>query len=432
MPGSNYCLFFCWAVAFFVAIESRTLLAATASDSFNEGIKVFQRGDYAQALQYFQQAQSGGFQNPRLYYNLGVTWYKLAQYDQAYEQFSQLTNNLEFAFLAYYNLALCAERQGNLSLALQHLDSAQQQAKSPQEIALLSRLTERWQTARAQEIARPSWSGEISTLIGLNDNFVLEKADLLQNKTQTKTDYFANVGVSTHYRWRALLHTGITAQSIWYIDQRQQNYWQWESWLAWTPRWHWGDLSLGSVYQQSYLDDRSFLQDWQGKTTLRWHNFSAAAEIHTLSPAEKKYDYLKGNYYQLSFSGNFLHPYLNLAYRYENHNRRDFNNPEQPQFVSYSPIRHQVSISWRLPWFKESQFYVMPTFRRSRYKKPDSQISFTQKREDERLSMQLLYDFPLSKRWWLTAEYHLYKNLSNINQYDYRYQNVAIGLAWRF
>ena len=56
---------------------------ASATDDFRKGQQAFKQGDYQAALRWFRKARRQGLNNAAIFYNLGVTHYKLRQYGQA-------------------------------------------------------------------------------------------------------------------------------------------------------------------------------------------------------------------------------------------------------------------------------------------------------------------------------------------------------------
>ena len=88
-----------------LAMSGRALSPATAATSnaettMHEGIDEFRSGAFARALEKFLQARAAGLDTPVLRYNLGATYYKLGQDDQAAAQFESLLADPKFSDFA--------------------------------------------------------------------------------------------------------------------------------------------------------------------------------------------------------------------------------------------------------------------------------------------------------------------------------------------
>ena len=64
-------------------------LPGTAADHYASAKKAFRNGDYQVAAAAYRAADEAGFDDPALFYNLGVALYKLGQYPQAEAAFAR-------------------------------------------------------------------------------------------------------------------------------------------------------------------------------------------------------------------------------------------------------------------------------------------------------------------------------------------------------
>ncbi len=83
-----------------------------SKELFEQGQRAFRRGELALAIDLYVQADNAGFSDPILFYNLGVAYYRLGQYDQARAAFVTAGATPELAPVAFYNLGLVAHKNG--------------------------------------------------------------------------------------------------------------------------------------------------------------------------------------------------------------------------------------------------------------------------------------------------------------------------------
>lgn len=129
---------------------SQATLAATASELFADGNRLFRDKLYWAALLRYQQAGEAGMDTPLLHYNTGVAHYKAQQYSRAREALLQSSRYAPLTAISHYNLGLTAHAQGDIDDALDWLRLArdQQQRKD------ISRLARRAMAKLNRELAR--------------------------------------------------------------------------------------------------------------------------------------------------------------------------------------------------------------------------------------------------------------------------------------
>ncbi len=78
-----------------ILVFGQAVFAASAKRSpeelFAAGTAAFADGRYEQALESFKAAEAAGLDTTALRYNLGVTYFKLKRYWEAWQQFEHLT-----------------------------------------------------------------------------------------------------------------------------------------------------------------------------------------------------------------------------------------------------------------------------------------------------------------------------------------------------
>lgn len=143
--------------------------APTSADGlFEFGVEQTREGRFEEALSSFLAAQAAGDQSARLYFNLGVVYYRLARYAEARGAFEVAVRDPETADLAAYNLGLVALAAGERELAARHFRRTAETARSPALRALAARALEKAGGGRVVP-AR----GMLSVLRGSDSNVVV-------------------------------------------------------------------------------------------------------------------------------------------------------------------------------------------------------------------------------------------------------------------
>jgi len=114
-------------------------MAATASELFADGNRLFRDDLYWAALLRYREAAAAGMDTPLLHYNTGIAHYKAGQYVRAREALEKAASYGPLAPISHYNLGLNALRLDDHEEALRwfRLAAAQEQRKD------IARLAER-------------------------------------------------------------------------------------------------------------------------------------------------------------------------------------------------------------------------------------------------------------------------------------------------
>lgn len=116
-------------VGFFIAI------AQSLADNkivFEKGAQAFAQKNYSQAINYFKQARTQGYNQNTINYNLGVSYFKLKQYAQAEAAFRNALRSPKLKQLVQYNLGLVKLKQQRKTEARQWFKLAQDRTVHPQ------------------------------------------------------------------------------------------------------------------------------------------------------------------------------------------------------------------------------------------------------------------------------------------------------------
>jgi tetratricopeptide (TPR) repeat protein len=123
--------------------------AATTSELFADGNRLFRDDLYWAALLRYQQAADAGMDTPLLHYNTGVAHYKAQQHVRARESLLEASQYGPLQPISHYNLGLNAYAQGDIDEALRWFRRARDQEQRKD----ISRLAQRAITQLNRELA---------------------------------------------------------------------------------------------------------------------------------------------------------------------------------------------------------------------------------------------------------------------------------------
>ena len=117
-----------WALLCLLAAQ--VALAATASDAFEDGNRLFRDHLYWAALLRYEQAGQAGMNTPLLHYNTGIAHYRARQHIRARASLTRALTSTSLRVLTHYNLGLNAYAAGNVDAALSWFHLARDQDES--------------------------------------------------------------------------------------------------------------------------------------------------------------------------------------------------------------------------------------------------------------------------------------------------------------
>ncbi|MBT5221166.1 MAG: hypothetical protein HOI35_07330 [Woeseia sp.] len=116
------------AVALLIAlVPAESLLAATASELFDDGNRLFRDDLYWAALLRYREASDAGMDTPLLNYNTGVAHYRARQHARARTALEKSAGYAPLRPISHYNLGLNAYSMGNTEQALDWFRKARDQ-----------------------------------------------------------------------------------------------------------------------------------------------------------------------------------------------------------------------------------------------------------------------------------------------------------------
>lgn len=424
--------FFCLALLIFSFLSpSRTFCNETipASSSFQAGQKTFADGDYEQALALFKQARRAGLAKPALFYNIGVCAYKLGLYEEASKAFHQTATFPKMAALAYYNLAVVAEKQGDLAAALSWLQKVSSVAdKDKDEKLILLAQTALSRIHGKQELA-DKWLRYVALGFGYDDNVAMEENEDLE-ATSDEGDSFTDVFAF----FRSPLLGEATSQgpflqgSLSFRDYSDlQEYDVGSLRLDGRYRQNAGDFKIEAGIGYSYVlwDDSGYCQgpvfSLQSKRPLSdASSWQLRYEARYLDMLSSDYDYQQG--WQHRATGEFITRAdgyrLLLAYTLEENSRHDDES---------SPRRHLMSANLEIYPMDRLSIRLMASYRDSFYDQSGSED-----RNEDRYETSLMFNYTLSAKWEVRGNYSHTVNISSSPLYDFRRNITTIALGYSF
>lgn len=138
-------------VAALCLLQPHEALAATASEMFADGNRLFRDELYWAALLRYSQAEQAGMDTPLLHYNAGIAHYRAQQYGRAREALLKAAREPRLRAISHYNLGLTSYAANDIDEALSWFRKARDQ-QSNAEISKLARIA----IARLQRQSRAS------------------------------------------------------------------------------------------------------------------------------------------------------------------------------------------------------------------------------------------------------------------------------------
>ncbi len=405
---------------------------------YEQGNAAFRSGNYPAALSSYLAARRAGLEKNTLTYNIGVTYYKLARYEEARETFRDLLDDAEMAPLAYYNLGLVSLKLGDAQsarrwfhLTIRESDSAKLRTAAE---AMVARLDER------KPAARPSrWSGFV-TLGGGYDSNVTLRSDSETIVTSEQTDYFGEFFAYGQARISGNRNRGISLEgSLYLLNYEQLNAYNTSSLrlggsLARRLN-HWR-VSGSLHYVHTLLDQdgytRSAALGLRARRRLdRDLHLRLRYEIAYIEDLDTRIAYLQGWRHKSNASAVWRlddKKRLILSYQLELNDREDLDGT---RFVSYSPTRHTLRVRGRYKFSPRYTAALDLRYRYSRYNDPTELASGgTETREENRTRATLSFSHNLRHGMVVSAEYRYTANASNFRRYDYHREEIMLNLLW--
>lgn len=410
---------------------------AAGENAFDKGVNLFRQSDYRGALEQFVSAKNAGMREPKLYFNMGVCYYKLGQYEKSKASFKQAAEHPPMRDLAYYNIGLVESARNRTAEA----DVWYQRVYDSTDDANLKNLAAAklgLSAAREKADSGHKWFAGFSTSVGYDDNI----EDPTQAGATGKGDSFINLmfygmgivqgsydnGIRLGANGYFKRYKDVTAYDMNLLQLNLDKSFTFGSWKN-VAGLGVGQSTLGS---NDYL--RAFKVKLSGKKTLSsTDTLRLRYRYSDFTSLDTAYDKLEGSRHEaeVRWQRRLTDKRIRALYEYEFNDRNDFKSGTT--FVSYSPTRHTVELRGSLnpapAWTVKGRL----SYRHSTYNNANIFASGTRKtREDDRALCALGLSRNLGKSLKINLDYKYTDNMSNINSYDYTRNVYSVGVSGRF
>jgi len=424
-------------------IHSSTCLAQAqqAELLFNQGISAFNTHNYPAALRYFQQAEQLGLSNKRLPYNLGVTLYKLGDYNAAYEALKRASSETDLAAIAYFNMGLAALKMANTDLANENFLLSYRHANNNEQRQLAQRMLIKLGISDVDTL-QPRTNGILSGGLGYNDNVTLNATDDLAQKSE-KSDSYYTIYAKLNQPITAPLYVGIDLYALQYKALDEYNYTAINANINYKITSATTNVTARGEVQSLFLDNKRFqnvqlLELDANYSVTSATNLSARYQLSNIDATATSYKHLAGTRQRVRFSSKYLPPNNTLQgfFEHETNDRDDIPNKDNNGIkASFSPTRNKVGIKHNIRLSTKFNFQWEAQYRRSDFPTTDEINTITSantriKRQDNRSRANLRLMYRLGKTLWVYADYRYLNNESNIALYDYRSNTISLNLYW--
>lgn len=409
-------------ICLLLTVKASVIYAASSSeDTFNTGVKFFKQKQYETALSYFKNASAQGMTTKALYFNLGVTQYKLGLYNEATTSFNHLINDNKFRQIAHYNLGLVAEAQKQKNDAISWYTKASK-LDDNKRIARLANNKLDILLNRKQK--NKNISAYVSLAFGNDDNVSNAASNSPTNRSDNYREIFAYI------KMPLTQNTDVKANFYQneYSKLVTENFEFYSAGIAHTVKaenWQFiPELSL----LQSTLNKTSYQNIYDFKLTgkRRLKNKDRLAFRYRYSDIQSQntlYNYLQGNRHQFRFDYKTkVSPgYLRLRYQLE------LNDRQNSASANYSPTRHNIRARLKHKLYSNWKLSEEIGYRISQYGEASGVI-----RNDKRLRVRVAISKKFSKQWKSGIRYSYTNNESNIASEKYSRNKFQIFVSWNF
>jgi len=424
--------------------------------NFIKAIHAAKLGELQKAKELFEKSRLENYKNPKLFYNLGVVYYKLKMYPKAKNEFSHLTKNKSLNELAFYNLALIEIKLNNEQEAMYWLNQIIKRNNRSKIREMALSLMQKMKGSQNQVYPgkqqyadkknlvfafnkQPTFKSSIKTEFGYNDNIAQYRYITDINKT-TSGDNFLFVQANSQIKLNQ--HINFFA-STFYMAYQEKTYFNSISLLANTNYHnqlsHWQyeigssyirQTSNGTEYQEIIRFDLSLL-----KYLFKELKYSTYVKSDFIRILDESYEHLDGNQVSWKQKFDFFHHLAtySFSYRYEYNSRRDFQSNDGISFTSFSPRIHktEISISPIINQTLKAGIFAGIAYQ---YHNKNNVISNDNYilRKDFKYQYGFSVNYQLRKHLGLSGKYRYSNNQSTLIIYNYDNSLYQFGVDWDF
>ncbi|MEF8823968.1 MAG: tetratricopeptide repeat protein [Desulfohalobiaceae bacterium] len=407
-----------------------------ASQAHEAGIEAFEAGDYERALRHLKQAEAEGVRTPNLRYNLGVTYYRLGQYQEAEEAFRVLAENPDWRHLALYNLGLVAEARGDRQAAVDYYFQVREAKGSSGVGQRAAQKLERHGVEKPVSSAGRVYS-EFTAAVGYDDNAVLapEGSQDVSEEGDLFTELYGLASVYVSGNRDDGVRLDADAFTRLYESETEYGFTSLSGGISrhkeYAP-WH-ASLGLSAAVELAESDFFAFVPAVKltGERSFDPYSLKLSNRLSWIE-GESDYDYLTGVKNQITarlereLTGGKTYAGFGVEY-----NDRD-DLRDQDEFFSYSPLRSDIHVGLDYSVAQRWTLILYGQYRKSLYPEENRVIidgaPTEDKREDDRNLVSVRGEYDVSRNMIGFAEYTRTDNDSNFSGYSYESNRITVGL----
>lgn len=432
-------LLFCVPANAESAIELEAEQENRYSEEFRLGSQQYNQGEYAQAKVHFElalnQAQQQGKPTNTIYYNLGSVCYQLEQYDESKLYFEKLLDDNKLKAVAYYNLALIENKQGNKQSTIDYLHQSRKVSTDSQ----LSKLVDqqllklsKQKPQRTKTVTYQDWHAYLYLSPGYDSNIKFAPAEVASNESGSFLQFYGLfdkriAGKGYGKKDHALLITSSVFLSNYFsTDFNDYNIFdiglryllpvrQWRNTIDFNiKKSTYGHRDYQRLYMATFKTLRKFSD---GNTLSLRYRYE---QINSLDPL---FDYLEGNRQKLRLGYQFKWPsdLVDLWYELE------LNDRENTVKRNYSPTRNTFRVRYEKKFNATNRVYGELEYRHSDYDPTP-----TQDRLDKRTGYLLAYVNDITQDWKFLARWGFRSNNSTESIFSYDRHVMLLTLRKSF
>ena len=404
----------------------------------------YHKNDFINAKQSFEQALDLALHKTgtvpestiaTLRYNLGSVCYKLEQYEQSRDYFQQLLKHRNLGAIAYYNIALIENKQGDKEASIDAFRESRSLSEDEKLNALIDKQLEKLtvqKPVRRKKVSYKDWHAYLYLSPGYDSNISFAPLEIASNKSGTFIQFIGMfdkiiTGKGSGGKQPALLFTSMVfANNYFSTDFNDYNIVDVGLRYAF-PLGNWKnkiDLNL----KQSNYGHRQF-QNIAAATfrtkyrTAEDNVFRLRYRYEQIASRDELFDYLDGSRQRLRLGYQFIWPKdaLHLWYELELNDRANTVNR------NYSPTRNSFRIRYEKNLFRHNKLYGEYEYRHSQY-----EPTATQDRQDDRSAFLLGFVSDFAPTWQATVKWRYRTNRSTDSIYSYDRQVAMITLRKLF
>ena len=403
-----------------------SIALASAQDDYDDGVRLFKKGDYHSAIARFESARNAGMSTAALYFNLGSAYFKIGKYPESKKYFKRVTEYPEKRALAEYNLGLIALKQNDAYQALKHFEYAEKNSTDKKIIEASTR-----RITALQSFAQP-WKVLLAANIGYDDNISVTPDNLALGVDDSFYNIYANADFVVHGQRQRGWLLDASYFKIDYSDSNEfnQDYYaigvrnehrisDWNTVASLrTGRSTFGGEDLQSFYKLDVLGNRSFSGNQKIILQYRFDDFTSRNPV---------YDYLEGwrQRAQIRYTRNAIKHNFQFYYELELNKRGEL--VTSVFSYEFSPTRHTLGgkyiYKFNNRWFLTGDLS---------YRDSDFPASATVDRDDERWTINALLDYRIDSTLLVKANAKYIDNQSTFDIYTYDRSIVSLGVSKLF